>query len=419
MRGLNQLGAVVETIYEEECEFSSSNSSPSSLSPSFSSSSASLHSRVKAWSLKIGRETDVLIRVQGICFRLHKDRVVSQSSYLKRHLTETSDLTLSPPLNITAETFAAVAEFCYNGGKVQMTPANVAVIRTASELLGMTAGDGLSHVAETRFREVVGTNQEHALTVLRSCMLLLPEAETTACLVSRSIEALVSVHGVSRLNDVNEMQPGDFQIVAESMGRRLEESHDVLYKMVDLYLKENKFEKVTEEERSGICNSIDCTKLSSETLVECVQNPRMPLRLVVRAVMLEHLNTRHSIALAGAQRHQLRFEDNTRRQRQRQRRRSMTLGDFLYRDATLRETAKLKTMMDSTDARIRSLEEEVRCMNRVLLRECQVSVLGSERSASFHFVTDENVGSVKNGTFRQRLMIGLKNAFRVPNSVST
>ncbi|KAG4930607.1 hypothetical protein JHK84_047593 [Glycine max] len=77
MRGLNQLGAVVETIYEEECEFSSSNSSPSSPSPSFSSSSASLHSRVKAWSLKIGRETDVLIRVQGICFRLHKVSVDS------------------------------------------------------------------------------------------------------------------------------------------------------------------------------------------------------------------------------------------------------------------------------------------------------------------------------------------------------
>ncbi|KHN23241.1 hypothetical protein glysoja_038458 [Glycine soja] len=77
MRGLNQLGVVVETIYEEECEFSSSNSSPSSPSPSFSSSSASLHSRVKAWSLKIGRETDVLIRVQGICFRLHKVSVDS------------------------------------------------------------------------------------------------------------------------------------------------------------------------------------------------------------------------------------------------------------------------------------------------------------------------------------------------------
>ncbi|KAG4924710.1 hypothetical protein JHK87_050250 [Glycine soja] len=71
MRGLNQLGVVVETIYEEECEFSSSKSSRSSPS-SFSSSSASLHSRVKAWSLKISHETNVLIRVQGICFHLHK-----------------------------------------------------------------------------------------------------------------------------------------------------------------------------------------------------------------------------------------------------------------------------------------------------------------------------------------------------------
>ncbi|TKY55616.1 BTB/POZ domain-containing protein [Spatholobus suberectus] len=456
MRGLNQLGAV-ETIYEEECEFSSI-SSPSP-SPSFSSSPASLHSRVKSWSLKIGRETDVLIRVQGICFRLHKDRVVSQSSYLKRHLTETSDLTLSPPLNITAETFAAVAEFCYNG-KVQMTPANVAVIRTASELLGMTAGDGLSHVAETRFREVVGTNQEYASTVLRSCLPLLPEAETTASLVSRCVEALVSVNGnqcnVTRLNDVTEMQPRDFQTVAESIGRRFE-NHDVLYKMVDLYLKENDFEKLTEEERSGIYNSIDCTKLSSGTLAECVQNPRMPLRLVLRAVLVEHLNTRHSIALAGAQRHQLRFEGSRGR---RQRRRSMTLGDFIYRDAVLRETAKLRTTMDSANARIQSLEEEVRCMNRVL-RECQAKeeeeergVLGSERSASFHFVPVESgrvkkgerwstsssriqfdarmedqlhmgrssfsvdVGRVNpkmSGTIRQRLIIGLKNAFRVPN----
>ncbi|KAK8471486.1 hypothetical protein PHAVU_003G235400 [Phaseolus vulgaris] len=341
-----------------------------------------------------------------------------------------------------------------------MTPANVAVIRTASEMLGMTAADGLSHLAEMRFREVVFTNPEQALTVLRSCMAILPEAETTASLVSRCIEALVSVHGITRLNEVNEMQPRDFQIVAESFGRRYE-NHDVLYKMVDSYFKENKFEKVTEEERSSICSCIDCTKLSSDALVECVQNPRIPLRLVMRAVLVEHLNTRHSIAIASSevQRHQLRFESNEGRQR----RRSMTLGDFLHRDAALRQTERLKTVMDSTNARIGSLEEEVRCMNRVL-RKCEGKeeeeergVLGSERSASFHFVPVENgrvkkgerwssssskiefdgrmekrqgkrssfsvdVGSVNpkmNKTFRQRFMIGLRNAFRVQNSAST
>lgn len=228
-----------------------------------------------------------------------------------------------------------------------------------------------------------------------------------------------------------------------------------------VFVKEKKFEKVTEEERSGICSSIDCTKLSSDALVECVQNPRMPLRLVMRAVLVEHLNTRHSIAIASSQvqRRQLRLESNEGRQR----RRSMTLGDFLHRDAALRQTERLKTVMDSTNARIGSLEEEVRCMNRVL-RECEGKeeeeergVLGSERSASFHFVPVENgrvkkgerwsssssriefdgrmekrqgkrssfsvdVGSVNpkmNGSFRKRFMIGLRNAFRVQNSAST
>ncbi|XP_061365559.1 BTB/POZ domain-containing protein At3g49900 [Gastrolobium bilobum] len=465
MRGWNQLG-VVETIYEEECEFSST-SSPSP-SPSFSSSPSSLHSRVEAWSLKTGRETDILIRVQGTCFRLHKDRVVSQSSYLKRHLTETSNLTLSPPLNITAGTFAAVAEFCYNS-KVQMTPTNVASIRTAAELLGMTAagnqegGEGLSHVAETYFRGVIGINQEYATMVLRSCLPLLPDAETTASLVSRCIEVLVCGHSnlcATRIDDVVvEMQPQDFEAVTESINRRFG-NHDVLYEMVDLYLKENKFGKLSEEQKTRICNSIDCTKLSSETLAECVQNPRMPLRFVVRAVLIEHLNTRHSIACASGpqhhhqHQHELQFESN----RERQRRSSeldnpLTLRDLLRHDAALRETAQLKKAMDSTNARIQSLEKELRCMNRVLLErkaedeeEEERNVLGSERSASFHYVENGRIKrderwsassssiqfdnrilenrQVENHpkmtkTFRHRLMTGLKNAFRVPNSRSS
>ncbi|KAK7330956.1 hypothetical protein VNO77_25163 [Canavalia gladiata] len=454
MKAWKQLG-VVETIYEEECEVSST-SSPS-LSPSFSSSPPTLHSTVQAWSLKTGRETDVFIRVQGICFPLHKDRVVSQSSYLRRHLTTTSDLALSPPLNITAETFAAVAEFCYND-KVQMTPTNIAAIRTAAELLGMTdGGDSLSRMAETYFRGVVGIKQEYASMVLRSCLSLLPEAETTAFLVSRCIEALVSGHGnqfgVTGLNAVTEMRPQGFQTVVESMSRRYED-HDVLYKMVDLYLKENNFDKLTEEEKSRICNCIDCTKLSSRTLVDCVQNPRMPLRLVVRAVLVEHLNTRNSITLAGAQHNQFQLESNRER-----RRRSMTLGDFLRRDAALRQTAQLKAAMDSTNARIQSLEEELRCMNRVLGEREESeerNVLGSERSASFHFVPSEN-GRIERGerwsisssrirfdattenyqmerspfsddvrsvnpkmskTLRHRFITGLKYAFRLPNSAS-
>ncbi|KAK7252771.1 hypothetical protein RIF29_36965 [Crotalaria pallida] len=465
-RGWNKFG-VIETIYEEEQEFSSA-SSPS-FSSSFSSSPPSLlHSRVQAWSLDTGRKTDVLIRVRGTCFHLHKDRMISQSSYLKRHLTELTDFTLSPPLNITAEIFAAVAEYCYSN-KVQLTPSNVAAIRTAAELLGMRGqqdGENLCHVSESYFRRVVGIGQEYASMVLRSCLPLLPEAETTASLFSRCIEALVwereggydfHVTASTWLNDVVGMHPQDFITVTDSMNARFP-NHDVLYKMVDLYLEENNYGKLTEEQKTQICNSIDCTKLSPRTLVECVQNPRMPLRFIVRAMLIEHLNTRRTIATEVLQ-----LDQRT------------TLGDFLNRDTAHRQTAQLKEAIDSTYSRIQSLEKELSCMKKILVdhqaeeeeqkqqqqqQQQRSNVLNSERSASFHFETAENgkvergergsvsssgfmfdttirkrnevgrsnltVGTCHDGsetpkiskTFRKRLISGLKNAFRLSNSSS-
>ncbi|KAG4973155.1 hypothetical protein JHK87_029976 [Glycine soja] len=375
MRGWNQF----ETIYEEEREFSST-SSPS-LSPSSSSSPPpSLHSIVNAWSLDSGCEPDVLICVQGTSFRLHKARLISRSSYLKRYLTGVSNLTLSPPLNITAETFAAVAEFCYSR-RVHLTPSNVATVRVAAELLGMTGEENLREVTESYFERVVGID---ASMVLRSCVALLPESETTASLASRCIEALVWEDDVSCLNDVVGMHPQDFQTVSYSLNRRLH-NHDVLYKMVDLYLKENKYGKLTEEQKSEICNSIDCSRLSSHTLVDCVQNPRMPLRFIVRAILMEHLNTRRSVTAAA------RAPATTGAQQQPER---TSLREILQRDTADRETTQIKETMDSTYSRIQSLERELRGMKKILHEHHQAeddtrnnnNVLNSERFASFHFV---------------------------------
>lgn len=163
--------------------------------------------------------------------------MISRSSYLKRHLTGVSDFTLSPPLNITAETFAAVAEFCYSR-KIQLMPHNVAAVRTAAELLGMTEGENLRDVAESYFWRIVGVDPS---MVLRSCLPLLPDAETTASLASRCIEALVWENDgrsvdVACLEAVVGMHPEDFLTVAYSLNGRLP-NHDVLYQMVALYLK--------------------------------------------------------------------------------------------------------------------------------------------------------------------------------------
>ncbi|KAL1316142.1 BTB/POZ domain-containing protein At3g49900 [Arachis ipaensis] len=439
--GWNHQFGVIDTIYEEEPEFSSTSSSPSLSPPSFSSSPPLLHSTISAWSLSSGHQTDLLLRVQGTCFRLHKDRIISRSSYLKRHLTNLTEFTLSPPLNITPHTFAAIAEFCYSS-RVHLTPNNVAAIRTAAGLLGMTDsrgydGENLCHVAESYFNRIVGIDQEYASVVLRSCMALLPEAETTASLVSRCIEALVwddyDGHDIDAtcLNVVVEIRPQDFQSVVDSINARLPH-HDVLYRMIDLYFKENKNGKLTEEQKSQLCNSIDCTKLSPPVLMECVQNPRVPLRFIVRAMLVEHLNTRRSIAVAAA-------ASGGNQQDERE-----SLGDILRRDSARRQTAQLKEAMDSTCSRIQSLEKELNGMRKILLdhhaadaeqQERKLNALNSERSASFHVMPaaaeERKIGRGGRGSvsssalmydgesgtprmtksLRQRLMSGLKNAF--------
>jgi hypothetical protein len=163
--------------------------------------------------------------------------MISKSTYLKRHLTTgISDFTLSPPLNITAETFTTVAEFCY-GRKIQLKPTNVAAVITAAELLGMREGDiNLRDVAESFFERIVCVE---ALTVLRSCLSLFPEVETTSSIVSRCIETVILEDedmDESVLDAVVGMEHRDFQTVVYPLSGRLE-NHDVLYKLVDLYLK--------------------------------------------------------------------------------------------------------------------------------------------------------------------------------------
>ncbi|XVF17528.1 hypothetical protein REPUB_Repub10bG0130700 [Reevesia pubescens] len=405
MKPWGNLG-VVETIYEEEDYDENSSTSPSDLSASVLSSPPSpLHSRVEAWSSAMGRKTDVLIHVHGTAFHLHKDPLSSRSTYLRRQLTEQFELTLSPPLNITAETFALVVDFCY-GTHLLVTPFNVASLLLAAELLGMTEtiGDGdqnLKQITEGYFRRFVTVNGEYAAIVFKSCLALLPEAETTAFLVSRCVEVMNLTEDSDEVDsffdDVISLRAEDFKIVAKSLHERFE-YHDLLYRIVDFYLEEQNG-KITEEEKSQICNSIDCNKLSPQLLLHAVQNPLMPLRFVVRAMLVEQLNTRRSILSAAnhhysARSHRLRPRDNNNNYN------NITLGAILQRDATVRETAQLKAAMDATSSRIQTLEKQLLCMRKILQESDNQNegvgtvgsrdVLESGRSASFHYGSGNN-----------------------------
>ncbi|KAL2551649.1 BTB/POZ domain-containing protein [Forsythia ovata] len=393
-------------------------------------------------------EPDVVIHVQDSCFRLHKGPLIARSGYLGRQLMELSEITLNPPLNITAETFSLVTDFCY-GNRILITPSNVAALRTASELLDMTGTNGvrdenLQQKTESYFRSVT-VNQEHTSIVLKSCFSLLPEAETLAFLVSRCIGALSLTGGtdavMSCMGDVESVGVDDFQLILESMSHRLANGHDFLYRIIDFYLmvKENK-DKITDGQKTRMCNYIDCSVLSPRLLMHAVQNPRLPLRFVVQAMFAEQLNTRRSIISAvdhHDDRH--RMEDD-----------AATLGAILERDAAMRQVAQLKAAMNTTKSRIQSLEKELSGMKKVLNKSESIrNKIDSSKSASFRLSSENKVergqiGSVSSVNFRsitdkiatgecssseesfvestmveknlgRRLINGLKSAFRIPS----
>ncbi|XP_022132472.1 BTB/POZ domain-containing protein At3g49900 isoform X2 [Momordica charantia] len=331
------------------------------------------------------------------------DPLASKSRYLKRQLGAASDVTVNPPLKITAETFSVVADFCY-GGEMVITPLNVAALRTAGELLEMSDDEtNLVHVTEKYFRRVVAVNRDYASVVFRSCLELLPEAETTAFLGSRCLEAW-SLEGeggggggdgdITCFQDFKSVEVENFLVLASSLNRRFK-CHDLVYKIALLYLK-GYSGKMTEEQKVLICNFIDCDKLSPKLLLHAVQNPLMPLRFIVRAMLIEQLNTRHSIfsttatskpPLALVRPCPLITKTVPKKD-------PLTLGAILKRDAAARESAKLKAAMRATNSRIRTLENELTTMKLKLHHSENQNSLWTEegggRSASFHFGGENN-----------------------------
>lgn len=210
---------------------------------------------------------------------------------------------------------------------------------------------------------------------------------------------------------------------------------------LDVHFPQEHDGEITEEEKVQICNSIECDKLSPPLLLHAVQNPKMPLRFIVRAMLQEQLNTRHSIitaadAVATSAGHR------NREITQAERDSSVTLGSLLQRDTAARQNCRLRAAMNSTSSRIKSLEKELDEMKKLISKESERmmesksrSVMDSARSASFHCVhSSSNVNKMQRGergsvsslstTFRRggaspppqkslgkRLIKGIKNAF--------
>ncbi|XP_062187773.1 BTB/POZ domain-containing protein At3g49900-like [Phragmites australis] len=463
-RGWQELG-IVDTIYEgdheeeeeEEC-FDSPTMSSSATSrscsppppPALSSLPPVLRSAVQAWSRANGsRKPDVILRVQEHCLPLHRDVITSKSSYLRRQLSESSDVTIALPGGLAFDAFIDGLASCY-GADVALSPASLAAAWVAASWLELGAEDydRLARAAEDYFFQEVATNHGRAAEVMRSCTAFLggEAAGPAAELLVRCLEVLAAsgCGGVGGwLKDVAGLPVEEFLVAVEAMRTRFAHDHDLMYTVVDHYLENHKG-KLTEEEKTRLCYNVNCTKLSQHLFMHLVQNPRLPLRFVVQAMLVEQLHSHHSIllhhhhtaspppppailksSLSGAFSGVVGATDAA----------SMTLGDILQRDSVLRQSAHIRASMQATSIRIETLERELAGLRTRLRRSEQQQAEASAKidrapgkSASFRIPRNrlwdgEDLAPIaaaagrttvkdSNGRgFKSRLVHGFKNLF--------
>ncbi|CAH8277997.1 unnamed protein product [Arabidopsis lyrata] len=129
-------------------------------------------------------------------------------------------------------------------------------------------------------------------TVLES-FLMLWRRQSSAHVSSNNSQLLHSIRKVAKLidsylqavaQDVH-MSFTKFLSLAEAVPDIARESHDRLYKAINIYLKVHP--EIGKEEKKQLCRSLDCQKLSAEVRAHAVKNERMPLRTVVQALFFD------------------------------------------------------------------------------------------------------------------------------------
>ncbi|CAD6261380.1 unnamed protein product [Miscanthus lutarioriparius] len=145
--------------------------------------------------------SDLLVKVGGVNFHVHKHPMVTRSYRLARlvddasalHGTDSVTVLELPDLPGGHGAFELAAKFCY-GVVVDITAANVAVLRCAAEYLEMTEEmeeGNLAFRAEAFLTYVVASSWRDSVVVLRTCEGLSPWADDLQ-LVRRCSESVAA-----------------------------------------------------------------------------------------------------------------------------------------------------------------------------------------------------------------------------------
>ncbi|RID66215.1 hypothetical protein BRARA_D01374 [Brassica rapa] len=106
-----------------------------------------------------------------------------------------------------------------------------------------------------------------------------------------SVAKLVDGYLAEKSRDPNLLLQ-NFLSLAETVSSFPRQSHDGLYRAIDMFLKEHP--GIDKSEKKRVCGLMDCRKLSAEACEHAVQNERLPMRVIVQVLFFEQIRVNGS-----------------------------------------------------------------------------------------------------------------------------
>ncbi|WZY89496.1 hypothetical protein YC2023_046231 [Brassica napus] len=106
-----------------------------------------------------------------------------------------------------------------------------------------------------------------------------------------SVAKLVDGYLAEKSRDPNLLLQ-NFLSLVETVSSFPRQSHDGLYRAIDMFLKEHP--GIDKSEKKRVCGLMDCRKLSAEACEHAVQNERLPMRVIVQVLFFEQIRVNGS-----------------------------------------------------------------------------------------------------------------------------
>ncbi|KAF8047558.1 hypothetical protein N665_2950s0002 [Sinapis alba] len=102
-----------------------------------------------------------------------------------------------------------------------------------------------------------------------------------------SVVKLVDGYLAEKSRDSDSLTLQKFLELAEMVSSFPRQSHDGVYRAIDMFLKLHP--EINKSEKKRLCKLMDCRKLSAEACAHAVQNERLPMRVVVQVLFFEQV----------------------------------------------------------------------------------------------------------------------------------